>query len=60
MQDETITITIKMGNDAMQDDTDLAYVLRCLADRIEGKGRNVISKVFDINGNTVGTVQSIQ
>lgn len=48
-------LTLKMGNDGMQDEHDVARALRIEAEKIEcfgldhGPGR-----IRDINGNTVG------
>jgi hypothetical protein len=51
-----VTITVEMGNDAMQTETDLADALRKLAKRIETSGLARITKVMDENGNNVGKV----
>lgn len=46
------TLTIEMGNAAMQDHADVADVLRELAERLEAGELN--GSVRDYNGNTVG------
>lgn len=49
---ETLTISIELGNDAMQTPAQAADALRTVADRIEN---NTLSGVVvDDNGNTVG------
>jgi len=52
----TITIVMKTGNDAFQDDSDVANALRELAKRIDARGLSGVSKVIDVNGCTIGTV----
>lgn len=58
------TLTIELGNEAMQTGYDVADALREIADRIYPRGltehRNAVSLVGlvrDINGNTVGSWQ---
>ena len=52
MSDE-FTLTIRLGNDAMQTTSDVAEVLRSAAADLES-GR-VAAPVLDINGNHVGS-----
>jgi hypothetical protein len=52
-----ITITIQLGNDAMQTKEDVANALRNTADKLEARGFCNVSKVMDVNGNAVGTVE---
>jgi len=47
----TFTLTINMGNDAMQTPEDVAEALRDAARDIETGGKEFI---YDINGNKVG------
>ena len=56
---QTITITINLGNDAMQSESDVAHALRELAKRIDAKGLGYVTKVMDANGQSVGTVETI-
>ena len=56
---QTITITITLGNDAMQSEADVARALRELAKRIDAKGLDYVTKVMDANGQSVGTVETI-
>jgi hypothetical protein len=53
---EKLTITISTGNSAFEMDkhSEVARILRKLADRFESGGEP--SKVMDINGNKVGEV----
>jgi hypothetical protein len=55
MKPERITITIELGNDAMQNMDDVARALKTLAERMES-GREP-TKIMDDNGNSVGTVE---
>jgi hypothetical protein len=55
MKPERITITIELGNEAMQDMDDVARALKELARRIEA-GQEP-TKVMDVNGNGVGRVE---
>lgn len=50
------TLTIKMGNSAMQTVDDIAEVLRKVAKRIEGSGNTGedFGPIMDTNGNKVG------
>lgn len=49
---KTFTLTIKLGNDAMQTPDDIAGALREVADTVQsGRGNG---KIFDLNGNSVG------
>ena len=50
-------LTVKLGNDAMQTGSDIAELLRALADRTECEAlmERGSGSVRDINGNTVGT-----
>ena len=57
MNPTKVTITVEMGNDAMQNETDIANALRTLASRIERHGLDRITKVMDENGNQVGKVE---
>lgn len=54
----TFTLTIELGNDAMQDYGDIASALRTLARRISNNGEAVLvdgGKIMDANGNSVGS-----
>ena len=49
-------LTINLGNDAMQDDADVATALRTLAHLLDRDGFPAASHgIRDANGNTVGT-----
>ncbi len=53
-----VTITIKTGNAAFEGDNmnyEIARILRNLAEKIEND--NMPSKLMDINGNKVGTIE---
>jgi hypothetical protein len=53
----TFTLTIALGNDAMQTAEDVASALRATADYIEGTGgwgHIDAGSVRDLNGNPVG------
>lgn len=52
----TITITIRTGNEAIQTSEDIADVLRELVRRMNKYGAENVTRVFDANGNTIGTV----
>ena len=54
---ETVTITINTENAAFEDSPtgEIARILRDLAERFEQDGIPP-EKLFDINGNSVGTV----
>jgi hypothetical protein len=52
-----IVITVNLGNDAMQSEIELAAALRNTARRIEQNGLEKVTKVMDVNGNSVGTVE---
>lgn len=54
--DGKVTITIEMGNDAMQTERDLAKALIELARRIKKDGLDRVTKVIDDNGNIVGEI----
>jgi hypothetical protein len=54
MKPERITITIELGNAAMQDMHDVARALKALAARFAAEQEP--TKVIDLNGNSVGTV----
>lgn len=56
---ERITITIETGNAAFEDApaSEVARILRGLAERFEDAGDLDGCPVRDINGNTVGTVK---
>lgn len=49
-------LIIELGNDAMQDGTDVANVLRVLSNKLETCGfeNDIVGTVRDENGNTVG------
>lgn len=47
-------LTIRFGNDAMQDAEDVAFALRALADKLMAQDFEGSSIVWDSNGNTVG------
>ncbi len=53
----TFTLTIELGNDAMQDGTDVASALRSVAKRVDGDSFTRVDgrKIMDANGNSVGT-----
>lgn len=54
----TFTLTIELGNDAMQDGGDVAAAMRGIARRIEDNGllnRVDGGRVMDLNGNSVGS-----
>ena len=55
---ESITITIETGDAAFDDEpaTEIARILHKLADEFEQYGRSQFSKLYDFNGNAVGTV----
>lgn len=55
---ENITITIETGNDAFADEpaTEIARILRGLADSFEQYGRSQFRKLYDLNGNACGRV----
>jgi hypothetical protein len=55
MKPERITITIELGNEAMQNMDDVARALQALAKRM--LNGNEPAKVMDENGNSVGTVE---
>jgi hypothetical protein len=55
MKPERITITIDLGNEAMQNMDDVARALQALAKRM--LNGNEPAKVMDENGNSVGTVE---
>jgi hypothetical protein len=55
MTDETFTLTIEMGNAAMDTREDLASALEKVAEKLRN-GRDGGS-VVDENGNTVGTFE---
>ncbi len=57
MSIKKVTITINMGNDAMQTEDDIANPLGDLARRIELRGLGNPTLVKDGNGNNVGTVE---
>lgn len=52
------TLTIELGNDAMQDSIDVAMRIRVVADRLIRLNHDfsvvTIGPVRDLNGNTVG------
>lgn len=51
-----VIIRIDSDNADCQTEADLVRHLRRLADRIEAKGLDRITKVMDGNGNSIGTV----
>jgi len=52
-----VDITITMSTDnANFEDEGIADALRRLADRIEKNGIGGVSKVVDLNGNSIGSV----
>jgi hypothetical protein len=51
----TFTLTIKLGNDAMQTPEDIADALRDSANHLE-RG-NDAAPLMDYNGNTVGSYE---
>jgi hypothetical protein len=50
---KAFTLTIDLGNDAMQREEDIARALRRIADRIDGGATD--GAVMDDNGNKVGS-----
>ena len=50
------TLTIELGNDAMQDGGDVARALLKLAQRLEGNDFRRVDGggIMDLNGNSVG------
>lgn len=50
-------VEVRLGNDAMQSGADVADALRDLASVIEddGDASGVYQRMFDVNGNRVGT-----
>lgn len=54
----TFTLTIELGNDAMQDGSDIAGALRKVAGKLAGcSARDLVGnsgKIMDVNGNSVG------
>jgi DUF917 family protein len=52
---DTFTLTIELGNDAMQTPQDVADALEDVADRMMGALEFFHGKIMDENGNTVGT-----
>jgi hypothetical protein len=57
---KSVTITINMGNDTMQDEHDVADALSRLLCRIDRVGLEQVTKVLDSNGNSVGTVDVVK
>ena len=53
---ESFTLTIELGNDAMQTPEDVAKLLTTVAGYMRKHGSWPNEKVRDINGNTVGTI----
>lgn len=53
---DTFTLTIRLGNEAMQDASDVAAALRKLADKLDGNSFDTMTggKIMDLNGNCVG------
>lgn len=51
---ETFTLTIELGNDAMQDGRDVAEVLTEIARKVGYVIEATSGRIFDANGNTVG------
>ena len=51
-----VIITIETGNADCQTYTDIARHLHTLADRIDDRGLDHVTKVMDRNGNKIGTV----
>ena len=60
MKIETFTLTINLGNEAMQDSEDVAFALREVADKLMAADFSEGTRVFspynirDANGTTVG------
>lgn len=48
------TLTITLGNDAMQSATDVAHALFEAAEKIDARDDMRDGKIFDENGNRVG------
>lgn len=55
MKIDTVTITIRLGNERAQEE-DVPSILLKLAARIEARSLDYITKVLDENGNTIGEV----
>lgn len=56
MNNRKIVIEMTTGNDAFLSEYSVAQALRALADRIDSRGLDNVSKVLDDNGQSVGTV----
>jgi hypothetical protein len=55
---DVFTLTIKLGNSAMQSGPDVAAALRDVAERIEN-GLEARGAIRDANGNTVGHFEAM-
>ena len=51
---DKFTLTISLGNDAMQDYADIAEALICLSELMADYGDDTPSVIMDQNGNRVG------
>ncbi len=53
---DKFTLTITLGNEAMQTGSDIAALLRRLASKIDNQDANQLTggKLMDLNGNCVG------
>lgn len=56
---DRFTLTIETGNEAMQDNTDVARALIDVAKRLERDAREDYGVILDANGNRVGTWQFV-
>lgn len=57
------TLTIMLGNEAMQTGVEIADALRKVADHVQNVGygtSDIEGKIRDENGNTVGSYQTIE
>ena len=52
----TFTLTIQLGNAAMETSDDVAEALRRVADKMERNGFD--GRIVDLNGNTVGKYEA--
>lgn len=57
---EQFKLTIRLGNEAMQDSDDIAEALRRSADRIEQRDNAAEGAILDRNGNTVGSFEVLE
>lgn len=50
----TFTLTIKLGNDAMQSANDVSHALYETAEKIDARDDMRDGRIYDANGNKVG------